>query len=59
MVRSTRGDSPSLQAGMKRTRPPVRLMPKRVCWLLIDVARQDAETLQPLESLAVGLAAIL
>lgn len=44
---------------MKRARPPVRLMPKRVCWLLMDVARQDAESLQPLESPTVGLATVL
>ena len=25
----------------------MRLMAKRVCWLLIEVARQDAECLQP------------
>lgn len=36
----------------------MRLMAKRVCWLLIEVARQDAEWLQPLEHPAVGLATI-
>lgn len=33
-------------------------MAKRVCWLLIEVARQDTEWLQPLEHPAVGLATI-
>ena len=34
-------------------------MAKRVCWLLIEVARQDAESLQPLERPVVSLATIL
>ena len=43
---------------LKPTRRRVRLMGKRVCWLLIEVARPDAESLQPLEYPAVGLATI-
>ena len=34
----------------------MRLIAKRVCWLLIEVARQDTESLQPLERPIVGLA---
>src|ERR1700751_4842332 len=34
-------------------------MTKRVCWLLIEVARQDADSLQPLEHPVVGLATII
>jgi hypothetical protein len=43
---------------MKRPPPPVRLMAKRVCWLLIEVARLDAEFAPTLESPNVGLATI-